>query len=131
MKKRWMILACILCVASLLLLLSACGGKEAALVGEWKLEYAIDNESGEKHYPDGMTVIYSFNKDGTGSCTGYDENETLDFKWSVEENKVILRTTSYDTPQIIEWELRELSSNALVLAFEGGGMSVEYHLVRR
>lgn len=120
MKKRWTILACILCVASLLLLLSACGGKEAALIGEWKLEYAIDDESGEKLYADDSLIVLSFDKDGTGYYTGgIDANlnlRTMYFKWSLEGDNIVVRFTSFDDiPMIMNIKIQELSRDKLAL----------------
>lgn len=120
MKKRWTILACILCVASLLLLLSACGGKEAALVGEWKLEYAIDDESGEKVYADDLLIVLSFDKDGTGYYTGgIDANlnlRTMYFKWSLEGDNIVVRFTSFDDiPMVMEIKIQELSRDELAI----------------
>ena len=120
MKKRWTILACILCVASLLLLLSACGGKEAALVGEWKLEYAIDNESGEKEYADDSLIVLSFDKDGTGYYTGgIDANlnlRTMYFKWSLEGDNIVVRFTSFDDiPMVMDIKIQELSRDELAI----------------
>ena len=119
MKKRWTILVCILCVASLLLL-SACGGKEAALIGEWKLEYAIDDESGEKRYPDDLLIVLSFDKDGTGYYTGdIDANlnfRTMYFKWSLEGDNIVVRFTSFDDiPTIMNIKIQELSRDKLAL----------------
>ena len=120
MKKRWTILACILCVASLLLLLSACGGKEAALVGEWKLEYAIDDESGEKVYADDLLIVLSFDKDGTGYYTGgIDANlnlRTMYFKWSLEGDNIVVRFTSFDDiPMVMDIKIQELSRDGLAI----------------
>ncbi len=120
MKKRWTILACILCVASLLLFLSACGGKEAALVGEWKLEYAIDDESGEKRYADDLLIVLSFEKDGTGYYTGgIDANlnlRTMYFKWSLEGDNIVVRFTSFDDiPMVMDIKIQELSRDELAI----------------
>ena len=120
MKKRWTILACSLCVASLLLLLSACGGKEAALIGEWKLEYAIDDESGEKRYADDLLIVLSFDKDGTGYYTGgIDANlnlRTMYFKWSLEGDNIVVRFTSFDDiPMVMDIKIQELSRDELAI----------------
>ena len=120
MKKRWTILACSLCVASLLLLLSACGGKEAALIGEWKLEYAIDDESGEKQYADDLLIVLSFDKDGTGYYTGgIDANlnlRTMYFKWSLEGDNIVVRFTSFDDiPMVMDIKIQELSRDELAI----------------
>ena len=127
MKKRWTILACILCVASLLLLLSACGGKEAALIGEWKLEYAIDDESGEKRYADDLLIVLSFDKDGTGYYTGgIDANfkrSTMYFQWSLEADNIVVRFTSIDdTPMITNIKIQELSRDKLALRGSEDGL---------
>lgn len=139
MKKRWTILVCILCVASLLLLLSACGGKEAALIGEWKLEYAIDDESGEKRYADDLLIVLSFDKDGTGYYTGgIDANlnfRTMYFKWSLEGDNIVVRFTSFDDiPMIKNIKIQELSRDKLTLQGtedEDGLFSKDCHFTKR
>lgn len=121
MKRRWIAL---FFAAALLLSLCGCGTTEAALVGEWRLDYIIDNESGEKMYADTYDIVLSFDRDGSGYykiILDSDPNfSSTNFKWSVENgNQIIARYVielmDYELPQVDSWNIHKLSGKNLSL----------------